>query len=90
MPRGKFGRKLVMVLKLNRKVAIYSGRKEKQEYVSIETLKTGQKTLTVWLKKRTIQNHSVMKARNNNAALNAVNNELLRFSTIRVQYLNNA
>ena len=47
--KEKLGRNFVMALKSNRKVTLCPSTKEKQEYVSIETLQPGQQTVEVWL-----------------------------------------
>ena len=47
--KGKLERNFVMSLKSNRKVSLCPITREKQEYVSIETLQPGQQTVEVWL-----------------------------------------
>jgi hypothetical protein len=47
--KGKLERNFAMALKSNRKVSLCPITKEKQEYISIETLQPGQQTVEVWL-----------------------------------------
>ena len=43
-------RNFIMALKSNRKVALSKENKDNKEYISIETLQSGQQTVEIWLK----------------------------------------